>query len=76
MAKKSSAVGPSLADQLKQFAIESGHSQRELARLTGINQGQLNLFFNGKKSISLEAAGRLANVLGLKLVKAKLRRVD
>jgi len=60
-----------LEAQLRQAIVESGISQRRLAALAGIHQPQLSWFLRGTKSLTLWAAGRIAEVLGLELTPAE-----
>ena len=54
--------------QLKQALAASTLSRYRLAKLSGLDQAQLSYFVNGKRSLSLNAASKLATVLGFKLV--------
>jgi transcriptional regulator with XRE-family HTH domain len=56
---------PDIEDQLKQAIAHCGLSQRRLAVLAGVHQPQIVWFMQGKKSLSLWAADRLAAALGL-----------
>jgi transcriptional regulator with XRE-family HTH domain len=62
---------PDLAEQLREAIRRSGQSQRDLARRAKINQAQLSRFLNGKRTLTLDAAGALCAVLGLRLAKAE-----
>ncbi len=39
----------------------------EIAKKSGLSQAQLSYFVNGKRSLTLPAAAKLAQVLGLEL---------
>ena len=66
--------GAGLEAQLRQAIVDSGISQRRLAALAGIHQAQLSWFLRGSKSLTLWAAGRVAEVLDLELTTAKKAR--
>ena len=57
--------------RLKQALIESEMNRSKLARLSGLSEAQLSYFFNGKRSLTLPAAAKLARVLGLELTKKR-----
>jgi transcriptional regulator with XRE-family HTH domain len=61
--------GPDLVDQLRQAIIDSGLSQGEMARRSGVDQGQLSRFLRGERTMTLPAAAKLCSILGLELVK-------
>jgi plasmid maintenance system antidote protein VapI len=54
--------------QLKKAIEESGISRYRLAIESGLTESQLSYFVNGKRSLSLPAAAKLAKVLGLELI--------
>jgi len=65
-----------LSDTLRREIERSERSRYALSRDTGINQSVLSRFVNGHTGLSLANADRLAEALGLRLVKklAKGRR--
>jgi plasmid maintenance system antidote protein VapI len=56
-----------LEDQLKRAVLEAPVSRYRLARISGLSEAQLSYFVNGKRSLTLPAAARLAGALGLEL---------
>ena len=56
-----------LGEQLKRAIADSGMSQRRLAGLAGVHQPQIAWFMAGKRSLSVWAAGKIAEVVGLEL---------
>ena len=65
-----------LEKQLRDAIINSGMSQSELAKLSGVNQGQISYFLtDGKKhrGLTLKSASKIAEALKLEL-KPKKRR--
>jgi transcriptional regulator with XRE-family HTH domain len=56
-----------IIDQLRRAIKRSGKSQAEIARKTGIDQGNLNRFANGNSSMTLDNAAKIAKYLRLKL---------
>ena len=61
--------------QLKRALISSALSRYEIAKRSGLSEAQLSYFVNGKRSLTLPAASKLAKVLGLELVAKKQRKV-
>ena len=63
--------------QLKRALLSSKLSRYQIAREAGLSEAQLSYFVNGKRSLTLPAAAKLAKVLGLELVakKKKARKV-
>lgn len=61
---------PTITDSLKAFIEESGMSRYEISRLAQVQQSQLSRFVNDKRSLTLEAVDRLAECLGLELVRS------
>jgi transcriptional regulator with XRE-family HTH domain len=60
---------PALVDQSRQAVRDSGLSLNELARRTKVSQPQLSRFMRDERTLTLPAAARLCEVLGLTLVK-------
>jgi plasmid maintenance system antidote protein VapI len=57
--------------QLKQYIEHSGMTCYRLAEASGVNKAQLSYFMNGKRSLSLPSAAKLAKALGLELRKVE-----
>lgn len=57
--------------QLKRALISSTMSRYEIAKRSGLSEAQLSYFVNGKRSLTLPAAAKLAKVLGLELTEKK-----
>ncbi len=57
--------------RLKQALIESKVSRYRIAKESGLTESQLSYFVNGKRTLTLPAAAKLAKVLGLELVEKK-----
>ena len=53
--------------RLKQALIESKVSRYRIAKESGLTESQLSYFVNGKRTLTLPAAAKLAKVLGLEL---------
>ncbi|MHA2043534.1 MAG: helix-turn-helix domain-containing protein [Planctomycetota bacterium] len=62
--------------QLKQAMIDSGMTRAEIVRKSKnqLSEAQLSYFVNGKRSLTLPAAAKLAKVLGLELIPKKRKR--
>jgi transcriptional regulator with XRE-family HTH domain len=58
---------PGLREQLREAIRASGQNLNQLSIATGIGRDRLSRFVRGERGISLEAAERICNVLGLKL---------
>ena len=63
MAKKCEDI----EQKLKQVLISSPLSRYRIAKMTGLSEAQLSYFVNGKRTLTLTTAARLAEVLGLEL---------
>ena len=61
----------SLGDILRGAIVESGKSQNEIARESGVAQAIVNRFVTGQRGLTLDTADRLCEVLGLVLVAAE-----
>ena len=60
-------MSESLVERLKAAIAESGLTRYKLAQAADVEESALSRFFHGKRSLSLEAASRLADVLNLEL---------
>jgi plasmid maintenance system antidote protein VapI len=60
-------MSESLAELLNAAIAGSGLRRSELARAADVAEASLSRFVHGKRSLSLEAASRLADVLNLEL---------
>jgi len=58
-----------IIDQLRKAIAESGESQLSIANAVDIDQGNLNRFVRGERSISIETAAKLCQHLKLDLVR-------
>jgi predicted transcriptional regulator len=67
MVRKKGAIG--LVEQLRQAIRDSGLSLGQLERASGIGRDQLSRFVRGERGLGLEAAGRLFDTLGLRVVR-------
>jgi transcriptional regulator with XRE-family HTH domain len=59
---------PQLVQTLRERIRASGESLNELGKRAGIDHSRLSRFMSKKRSLTLGAAGRLCEVLGLELV--------
>lgn len=58
-----------------QTAIEqSGQSLNQLAQIAGVSSGQLSRFMRNERYLSLPAAGRVCEALGLHLAERPAKR--
>ncbi|MBN2132863.1 MAG: helix-turn-helix transcriptional regulator [Sedimentisphaerales bacterium] len=58
---------------LRDAILSDGRTRYELAKLSGVSEAQLSLFVRRIRTINMDTAGKLAKVLGLKLVQSKER---
>ena len=56
-----------IEEQLRRAIVESNLSRYRLSKLTGVSDGVLSNFVNGKRTITLATAAKLAESLGLEL---------
>ncbi|NQV32546.1 MAG: helix-turn-helix transcriptional regulator [Phycisphaeraceae bacterium] len=59
---------------LRQAILESDRTQYRIAKDAGISFAQMSYFINGHRSLSLKAAGKLAETLGFELTQKKPAR--
>ena len=69
-----SKKAPDIEDQFREAIRTSGISRYRLSKLTGVSDGVLANFVNGKRSMTLTTAAKLAAALGLELRPAKQAR--
>jgi transcriptional regulator with XRE-family HTH domain len=66
---------PSLADQIRRAAAESGLSVNRIAKESGVDQSLLNKFLTGTRpNLRLDMADRLFRFLGLRVVRNRTRK--
>jgi len=56
-----------LEEQLREAIADSGMSRNQLSILSGVDPAQLCYFVQGKRSLTLRSAEKLAETLGLEL---------
>ena len=56
-----------IEQQLKTAVLRSNMSRYRIAQLSEVSEAQLSYFVNGKRSLTLPAAAKIATVLGLEL---------
>ena len=59
---------PDLEGRLRQAIAASGVSLSRLAQATGVHKAQLSRFVRAERSLTLKAAAKLCDHLGLRLV--------
>jgi transcriptional regulator with XRE-family HTH domain len=59
---------PAMIGQIQQAIRESGLSLSELGRVSGVSQGQLSRFIRSERILSLPAAARVCEALGIQLL--------
>ena len=58
---------PSVTDQLRQAIRQSGQSLNQLSKLSAVGNDRLSRFMRGERDLTLTAAGRVCEALGLHL---------
>jgi transcriptional regulator with XRE-family HTH domain len=58
---------PQLVEQVRQAIQDSPLSLLELGQRSGVNQSQLSRFLHGERGLTLAAAAKVCEVLGLEL---------
>ena len=61
---------PAMIGQIRDAIRDSGLSLSELSRQSGVSHPQLSRFVNGQRTLTLPAAARVCEALGLALGKA------
>ena len=57
--------------KLREAIVKSKMSRYKISQLSGVSEGQLSLFVNGQRTLTLPVAAKLAKVLGLELIEKK-----
>ena len=57
----------SIVSELRKAIIDSGYTQNQLSELSGVHRAQINRFVKGERTLTLESAERIAEVLKLEL---------
>jgi plasmid maintenance system antidote protein VapI len=60
-------VSKDIEKKLCEAIIRSKMSRYRISQLSGVGEGQLSLFVNGKRTLTLTSAAKVAKVLGLEL---------
>jgi transcriptional regulator with XRE-family HTH domain len=63
-----------LVEKIRQAIQDCGLSHNDLARKSGVSQPQLSRFLAGERTLTLPAAAKVCEALGLRLVGPKARR--
>ena len=58
---------PDIAEQLRQAILQADVSRYALSGISGVAQAVLSRFVNGKRSITLATASKIAEALGLEI---------
>jgi len=56
-----------IQEQLRQAILRADVTRYRLAQLTGVAEAVLSRFVNGKRTLTLDTAAKLATALGLEL---------
>ena len=63
-----------IESQLRQAILKSGMSRNQLSIKSGVDPAQLCYFVQGKRTLTLRSAEKIAKVLGLELKEKKKAR--
>jgi plasmid maintenance system antidote protein VapI len=63
-----------IEQKLRDAIIKSKMSRYKISQESGVSEAQLSLFVNGRRTLTLPAAAKLAKVLGLELRSRKKGR--
>ena len=63
----------SMADVIRRTITRQGWSLNQLGIKTGVDDGRLSRFMTGKRDLTLQAACRLVDALGLRLIEPTKR---
>ena len=58
---------PDIEERLRQAILNSSMSRYRISQLSGVADSQLCFFVNGKRTLTLTSAAKVAQVLGLDL---------
>jgi len=64
-----------IEQKLREAIIRSELSRYRISKLSGVGEAQLSLFVNGKRTLTLPIAAKIADVLGFELLQKKSKRV-
>jgi len=56
-----------IEQKLREAIIKSKMSRYKISQLSGVGEAQLSLFVNGKRTLTLTSAAKVAKALGLEL---------
>jgi len=71
---KGSGKAKGIESQLRQAILEANMSRNQLSIMSGVDPAQLSYFVRGKRTLTLQSAERIAQVLGLELVQKKRKK--
>jgi hypothetical protein len=60
-----------LEDQLRDAIARCGKSLNQLGQAANVNDAQLSRFMRGERTLTLETAGRLCSILGLRFCESE-----
>ena len=58
---------PNVEERLRQAILDSDMSRYRISQLSGVADSQLCFFVNGKRTLTLMSAAKVAKILGLDL---------
>jgi transcriptional regulator with XRE-family HTH domain len=68
-----SVEGPGLVEQLREAIRKSGESLNQLGERSGLDSARLSRFMRGERDLTLSAAEKLCQALGLELSDSRPR---
>jgi transcriptional regulator with XRE-family HTH domain len=70
------SVPERLSEQIRRCIVESGITRYRISKETGVSQGTLSQFVNGRRGLSVEAMDLIGVFLGLSVVAVESGRVQ
>jgi len=67
-------MSKNIEQKLREAILKSKMSRYKISHLSGVGEAQLSLFVNGKRTLTLPVAAKIAEVLGFELVPKKTKR--
>lgn len=71
---KNTTTRKSFSDELRSAIDESGLTRYAIGQATGLDKASLSKFMSGERGLGLESIDKLAELLGLHIVRKRGRR--
>lgn len=67
-------MSKNIEQKLLRAILKSKMTRYRISQLSGVTEAQLSLFVNGKRTLTLPVAAKIAEVLGLELVEKSKKK--